>query len=567
MPNPKITLCLILILTLQSLGIFVTSDALSANKPSADQDAPQFIQSILNNKQSSLLHKSDFSEEYAVLATLYSPNSTTPLWFINDRVTPSALALLNVLNQAATYGLNTADYEANSLTAHLMDLSRPGKSITAQQQAALDIAISTVAVRFIRHLHYGRIDPRQVGFNLPITRNQELDVASTLINLSKSHDLYTDIEKLEPQFTHYRLLKSALTRYQTLAEHPEWVQLRKPTSTSIKQGDSYSDVPALRRLLLAEQDLTASATETNNHTELDDTRFDPLLVQALKNYQFRHGLTADGILGPQTFKALTTPFSKRVQQIELTLERWRWLPPLQSPMIVVNIPQFKLFAFKSTDDTEANLLRMEVIVGQAFEHTQTPVFLGEMKYMVFRPYWDVPLSITQRELLPNIRRNPNYLEQHHFELVKGQSDQSPVVPATLENINQLATGKIRIRQRPGEDNALGNIKFMLPNKYNVYLHSTPAQQLFNESRRAFSHGCIRVSNTLALAEYVLSNAAEPWHQENITAALQGEANQRVNLIKPIPVMIVYGTVMPLESGVVQFFEDIYGHDAKLAALL
>ena len=149
----------------------------------------------------------------------------------------------------------------------------------------------------------------------------------------------------------------------------------------------------------------------------------------------------------------------------------------------------------------------------------------------------------------------------------GQTDQSPVVPATYTNINQLASGKIRLRQRPGKDNALGDIKFMLPNKYNVYLHSTPAQQLFNESRRAFSHGCIRVSNPLALAEYVLGNADSAWNIDQITAAMEGEDNQRINLIKPIPVMIVYGTAMPLESGVVQFFDDIYGHDAKLAALL
>jgi murein L,D-transpeptidase YcbB/YkuD len=210
---------------------------------------------------------------------------------------------------------------------------------------------------------------------------------------------------------------------------------------------------------------------------------------------------------------------------------------------------------------------MGVIVGQAFPHTQTPVFFADMKYVVFRPYWDVPLSITRREILPNIQRRHDYLQRNHFELVRGQGDNSPVVAATPENIAQLASGAVRVRQLPGDDNALGEIKFMLPNSYNVYLHSTPAKRLFDESSRAYSHGCIRVSDPTALAEYVLRHAETPWDKQRIEAAMNGEPNQRVYLNKPIPVMIMYGTAMPLESGVVQFFDDIYGHDAKLAKLL
>ena len=290
-------------------------------------------------------------------------------------------------------------------------------------------------------------------------------------------------------------------------------------------------------------------------------------MQGLQRYQQRHGLKADGHLGKQTFATLTTPFAARVRQIELTLERWRWLPPLQSPMIVVNIPQFKLFAFQSQDDREANLLRMEVIVGQAYAHTQTPVFVGNLQYVVFRPYWNVPRDILMREMLPAIHKNPGYLQRNDLELVRGQSDDSPVVPVASQSIADLAAGALRLRQRPGEQNALGRVKFMLPNSYNVYLHSTPAQQLFGESRRSFSHGCIRVSDPAALAEYVLRNASGNWDKGSIETALQGQPNQRVNLTKAIPVLIVYGTVMVNEAGQVQFFDDIYGYDAKLAKLL
>ena len=533
------------------LAISVSTASDIAN---TDHIPQQLVQTSLASQPSAL--------EQELLEQLYPANNTKPLWLDQNAPTPSALALLTELRNADKYGLRPNDYDGIRLTRLLTEIKNTPASQAQHLQIQADIALSTAALRFIQHLHYGRINPKQVEFDLPSRSPDELVLVATLIQLSTSQHISDDLQQLEPQFTHYQLLKSALNRYQQLAQQPELTQLPKLQSKVVKLGDTYAGIPALRRLLIAEQDLPSEAISSDEIGILDTT-----LVNGLKNYQTRHGLTVDGVLGQKTFKQLTTSFSVRIQQIELTLERWRWLPPPQSPMIVVNIPQFKLFAFKSNKDRESDLLRLEVIVGQPYEHTQTPVFFAEMQYVVIRPYWDVPLNITTRELLPQIRRNPDYINEHHFELVRGQTDQSPVVPATYTNINQLASGKIRLRQRPGKDNALGDIKFMLPNKYNVYLHSTPAQQLFNESRRAFSHGCIRVSNPLALAEYVLDNADSAWNIDQITAAMDGGDNQRINLIQPIPVMIVYGTAMPLESGVVQFFDDLYGHDAKLAALL
>lgn len=557
MRTPWFRFCLSLCITL-----LLVSESTSSEISNTDHSLEKFIQAVLASKRLPIIQHTNFDNEYELLQQLYPPNNADLLWLEQGKPTTSALAILNELSNASNYGLHSSDYDGEKLNALLPALEETSVIQPEQKQAQFDIALSTAALRFIQHLHYGRIDPKQAAFNLPADRGDTLNLTRRLRQLSKSGEVATDLQQLEPQFSHYQLLKSALHRYQRLAQDPTLTQLPALPSRAIKLDDTYDGAVALRRLLIAEEDLPLDTPVVNTSKIIDAT-----LINGLKNYQTRHGLTADGVLGQHTFKQLTTPFSARIQQIELTLERWRWLPPPQAPMIVVNIPQFKLFAFKSNKDREENLLRMEVIVGQIYEHTQTPVFFAEMQQVVFRPYWDVPLNITKRELLPQIKRNPNYLAEHHFELVKGQSDSSPVVPATTDNINQLASGKIRLRQRPGEDNALGNIKFLLPNKYNVYLHSTPALQLFNESRRAFSHGCIRISNPLALADYVLSTVAEPWSVEKISAAMEGEPNQRVNLDKPIPVMIVYGTVMPLESGVVQFFDDIYGHDAKLAALL
>jgi murein L,D-transpeptidase YcbB/YkuD len=259
--------------------------------------------------------------------------------------------------------------------------------------------------------------------------------------------------------------------------------------------------------------------------------------------------------------------AQRVRQIELTLERWRWLPAFDTPPIIVNIPQFRLFAFRTTEDRFVDILQMPVIVGQAYPRSRTPVFVGEMKYIIFRPYWDVPRSITVREMLPEIHTHADYLQRNNLEIVRGQSDAATVMSPTSATIAALAAGQLRLRQRPGDDNALGLIKFAFPNAHDVYLHSTPARRLFLQSRRAFSHGCIRVSDPIALAAYVLRNNAGGWDEEKIGTAMRANNSARVNLAQPIRVMVLYGTAMATEAGPIQFFDDIYGHDRKLEALL
>ena len=256
----------------------------------------------------------------------------------------------------------------------------------------------------------------------------------------------------------------------------------------------------------------------------------------------------------------------RVRKIDLTLERWRWLPAFQTPPIIVNIPEFRLFAFRQTADRAADILQMDVIVGRKFPRMRTPVFAADMKSVIFRPYWDVPRSITLGEMLPKIEANSGYLASQHLEVVS-TGPGAAVLPATPASIAALAAGTARLRQQPGPDNALGLIKFDLPNYHDVYLHSTPAQQLFLRPRRAFSHGCIRVSDPVALAAYVLGDTPGDWTSARIEAAMRGTETRRVVLAKPIRVMILYGTVLAKEDGEVLFFDDIYGQDRRLERLL
>jgi len=322
----------------------------------------------------------------------------------------------------------------------------------------------------------------------------------------------------------------------------------------------------LQRLLTALGDAAAQPAPQPSPQQPLRT-FTPYLSEALKSFQSRHGEKPDGILGAATFAELTRPLSTRVRQIELTMERWRWLPAeLISAPIIVNIPQFRLFAFESTVDSEAQIRQMDVIVGKSFEATQTPVFSADMTYVIFRPYWEVPYSIAVKEIVPGARKNLAYIERHQMEIVSGYGNSAVVEPTNAENIERIARGTLRVRQKPGPNNSLGLIKFMLPNPYNVYLHGTPAQALFGESRRDFSHGCVRVSDPVALAQYVLRDSPE-WTREKILSAMNGESSLTVTLKTPIRVFIVYGTVLANEQGKILFFDDIYDHDARLEQAL
>ncbi len=241
----------------------------------------------------------------------------------------------------------------------------------------------------------------------------------------------------------------------------------------------------------------------------------------MKHFQSRHGLTPDGRLGPHTLKQLNVPLSFRVEQLRLTLERWRWIPfQFPRPPIVVNIPEFRLRAYEQ-DGTIG--LRMNVIVGKAYRH-ETPVFEREMKYVVFRPYWNVPPSIQRSEIVPAIRKDRDYIAKKDYEVITPQG--SVVTSGTINDdlLEQLAGGKLLVRQKPGPTNALGLVKLIFPNEYNVYLHSTPSPQLFSQSRRDFSHGCIRARSRpnsrpgfcAIIRDGRWSACAQPWRRAKIT---------------------------------------------------
>jgi L,D-transpeptidase YcbB len=297
---------------------------------------------------------------------------------------------------------------------------------------------------------------------------------------------------------------------------------------------------------------------------VDGGTYNPDLVKAVKQFQLRHGLDGDGVIGAGIIRAVNVKLAQRVRQIELAMERMRWLPTLSDqPNVFVNLPLFRLWA---TDPaTGAEPLRMNVVVGKSLNH-QTPIFVEQMEYVIFRPYWNPPPSITLKEIVPKARKDPSYLAREDMEIVASGDDSAAALAATPENLSEVVAGRLHLRQKPGPHNSLGLAKFIFPNDENVYMHGTPAQQLLSRARRDFSHGCIRLENPERFAEWVLRDQPE-WTRERIETAMQGERPTRVNLKHPLTVVLFYDTVHVNSEGVMFFVEDIYGHDRALDVAL
>jgi L,D-transpeptidase YcbB len=377
-----------------------------------------------------------------------------------------------------------------------------------------------------------------------------------LREVANAGDARRALEDLEPPFAAYQRTLQALQRYRRLAREGAPEPLPVP-ARPVERGEHYLAAPRLATFLLRVGDLRGT-----EDLERDETIYGAALVEAVRRFQARHGLEPDGRLGARTLRELNTPLSRRVTQLELTLERWRWAPRgLTAPRIVVNVPEYRL---RAIDAAGASDLSMKVVVGRAYRH-RTPVFAAEMTHVLFRPSWSVPIGIQRDELLPRIAKDPRFLEREEYEIVDRYGNAARVGhPA--EALEGLRAGVLRLRQRPGPRNSLGLVKFVFPNEHEVYLHGTPAQALFARSRRDFSHGCIRVEDPVALAQFVLRDQAA-WTPDAIRAAMDGPQPRRVDLIRPIPVLIVYGTAVVSEDGEVRFLHDVYGLDAALERAL
>ena len=495
----------------------------------------------------------------AWLKQVYAPANPGPVWFTPEGPRAAVAAALRELRAAADRGLAPGDYDIGALERQVEAAN--GRGPDPDAVAGADVALSATALRFLSDLRYGRVPPQRV---LPHYRARAKDAAfvAELREAVARDDLGALIAAAEPTFPHYARLKELLVRYRSLAAQPAALGLPPLASarSKIVVGDAYAGVPALHAQLVRLGDLDATSARP-----VDD-RHSETLAEGLRRFQARHGLLPDGVLGKDTLAALDVPIAARVGQIVLSLERLRWLPDLPAgPLIAINIPSFRLWAFADAPPSENAALSMPVVVGRAMRN-ETPVFIGEMRYLEFSPYWNVPPSILRNELLPRLARDPAYLEREGMEIV-GARSAAPMEVADIDaGIAALRSGDARLRQRPGPRNALGGVKFVLPNTMDIYLHATPERELFDRAQRDFSHGCIRVREPEALASFALRGRPE-WTPAEIEAAMTSGVNRTVSLTAPIPVVVFYTTAIAEVDGRAQFLRDVYGHDRKLLAEL
>jgi L,D-transpeptidase YcbB len=501
------------------------------------------------------LDSPDFSDYRLHVQHIYEGANYMPLWLVGTAPTPQALAVIQALEASEQKGLNPADYDAARWPDRLSAL-KAGASNAAQ--ADFDLALTVGIMRYISDLHIGRVNPTHFKFGIDIeTKKYDLPlfVRQQVIN---APNVQAALDTIEPHYDVYRRTEAAFQHYLQLEAKGDGPLVPEPAKT-VAPGDPYPAASQLTQRLRLLGDLPESTSAAP-----DSQTYDATLVEGVKHFQGRHGISPDGKLGKDTVRQLNVPLAARVRRLQDALERWRWLPPqFPQPPVIVNVPEFVLRAF--TADHQVALM-MNVVVGKALR-TETPVFAKDMRYIVFRPYWNIPPSILRAEVIPGIVKDRSYLTRKRMEITDNSGKVITDGAVSDAVLAQLRAGKLMARQKPGPDNSLGLVKFIFPNENNVYLHSTPAQQLFAQSRRDFSHGCVRVEKPADLATFLLRNQP-PWTADRVKTAMQtGPDNQQVNLTTPVPVLIFYVTAVVVEDGSVHFFDDIYGHDKSLDVVL
>lgn len=536
------------------------SPAQSAAPPQQlSPDGQASLRAIIQAGNLSDLRWPDFSDYEKHLQKFYDSYGFSLVWVRGMEPTAQARQLIAVLQDADQKGLSAEDYDGSRWGDRLAKLKPAAPQPSETDAVRFDAALTVCVMRYISDLHIGKVNPKHFDFGFDV-ESKKLDLPEFLkTDVVDAPDVASVLAQVEPPYPGYKRTIQALQSYLLLEKQSDGEQLPASAKT-IMPGDSYPGVPQLVRMLRLTRDLPADAS-----LPADQSVYQGAIVDAVKNFQVRLGRTPDGRITAQTLADLNVPLSFRVRQMQLTLERWRWLPEIyQKSPIVANIPEFRLRAY---DENFKIGLTMNIVVGKAYDHS-TPVFENKMAYVVFRPYWNVPYSIARAEFFSRIARDPDYLEKKGFAVVNSRQEVVAAGTVSSDVLDQLRAGKLFIRQNPGPKNSLGLVKFIFPNDYNIYMHDTPEQVFFSKSRRDFSHGCIRLERPADLAVWVLRNNPGDWNIARVRAAMNGTAsNQQVNLARPIPVLIVYGTAIVTEDGTVHFYDDIYGHDAALEKVL
>jgi L,D-transpeptidase YcbB len=497
------------------------------------------------------------SDPWIQTSRFYHRIGRFPVWVGPHGLLPQGKTLLRVIAGASDAGLIAADYslpypeQIHARTRYYSTAMPPMENDPRRQ---FDLNLTRMLLRYARDLSQGRIAPAPLSRDWPVqglaaAHDIPIEIAEALIE----NRLKEYIESLHPQGRAYRQLRIALHRYEAIEEAGGWPQI--PSGETLRRGDTGPRVVTLMRRLLLTGDLTGMAPFT-------DSIFDSQLEAAVFRFQRRHGLRADGVVGGRTLAELNVPVEKRITQLQLNMERWRWFPDsLGQRYLMVNIPAFEL----NIVEQRQSVIRMRAIVGR--KRRQTPVMASRITYLAFNPYWNIPRKIACKDILPKVIEDPSYLARKGIRIFDGWDRQARELDPAKLPWESLAACRFpyRMRQDPSDMNALGRIKFMFPNPYSVYIHDTPGKALFHQRERSFSSGCVRAESPLALAAYLLRD--QGWNQKRLEAVVSSGQPRTVILATPIPVYLVYFTTWVDDKGEVNFRQDIYDRDRRLLATL
>ncbi|WP_216689060.1 L,D-transpeptidase family protein [Hymenobacter siberiensis] len=489
-------------------------------------------------------------------------------WFKDHKPVERVKTLQDIIAKAGNEGLNPKDYQIKDISQMLAELEKvQSDSVrrnTLERQA--DIALTGTYMKWANDYYRGIANPHDKKDTSWMVKPNKIKLNKALFTFlgeRKSRYNYYEFAPLHPE---YDQLKQALATYRAQERAGGWPTL--PATLNLKPGAASPAVAALRKRLLDSVGGADASTPAPAAAKLGAPAvaapnaqvYDPELVQAVKLFQQDAGLKPTGIVSGETLKQLNVPIGSRIDQLILNMERWRWLPKKFEPdYLLVNIPEYTLHVIEA----DKEVFNMRVIVGKVLH--ETPVFSDKMEYVVLAPYWNVPFSIIANELRSKLVANPNYLDRLDMEVVKGYGRKATAVnPASVDwaNVTQ-STFKYTLRRRPGPKNDLGDVKFIFPNSNDIYLHDTPHDELFSQSNRSFSHGCVRVSEPIKLATYLLRNRPE-WDQATILDTIAKHREKYITLKKKLPVYLVYFTAWADAAGHPHFRDDIYGLDKKLA---